>query len=238
MTGTIINVAAIVAGGFGGLAFGKVLTKNRQDMLMQVLGLCTMFLGIGGTMQEMLVINSDGLATQGTMMIIGCLVAGALIGDVLDIEGGLEHFGDWLREKTHSGGDGTFTEGFVSTSLIVCVGAMAIVGAIKDGLSGDMSVLLAKAVLDCVLVMIMTSAYGIGCIFSAIPVFILQGGVSLLARVVRPFMTEAALSNISLIGSMMIFCVGVNIIRHRQFKVANMLPALILAVIWAFMPWA
>ena len=115
---------------------------------------------------------------------------------------------------------------------------MAIVGAIKDGLSGDMSVLLAKAVLDCVLVMIMTSAYGIGCIFSAIPVFILQGGVSLLARVVRPFMTEAALSNISLIGSMMIFCVGVNIIRHRQFKVANMLPALILAVIWAFMPWA
>lgn len=123
--------------------------------------------------------------------------------------------------------------GFVDTSLIVCIGAMAIVGAIEDGITGDYSLLTAKSVLDFIIVFVMTSSRGKGCIFSAIPVGILQGTVTILAKVIEPIMTTQALSNLSLIGSMMIFCVGVNLIWGKKIKAANMLPALIVTVIWA-----
>lgn len=232
--GTIINVIAIILGGLGGLLFGNKMKKRYQDTLMSTTGVCVLFLGIAGTMEQMLKVNGDSLVSGGTMMMIGSLAIGALIGEILDIEGGMERFGEWLKKKTGNEGDGGFVDAFVTASLTVCIGAMAVVGSIQDGITGDYSVLLAKAVLDLIIILIMTASMGKGCIFSAIPVGLFQGSITLLARFVEPLMTEAALSNLSYTGSMMIFCVGVNLVWGKKVKVANLLPGLILAVVWSF----
>lgn len=231
--GTIINVAAIVVGGLGGLLFGKVLTERFQDTLVKALGVCTIFIGISGTMEKMLTVSEGALTGGDSMMMIVSMAVGALIGELINLDQKMEQFGCWLKQKTGNAKDKTFVDGFVTTSLTVCIGAMAVVGAINDGIFGDYSILVAKAVLDFVLVMIMTSSLGKGCIFSAIPVGIWQGVLTLLAKVIEPLMTESALNNLSLVGSMLIFCVGVNLIWERKIKVANLLPALVIAVVWA-----
>ena len=231
--GTIINVAAIIIGGLGGLLFGKLLKERFQDTLIKALGVCTMFIGISGTLEKMLTIVDGGLSSNGTMMVIVSMAAGAVLGELVDLDGKLEKFGCWLKIKTGNARDNSFVHGFVTTSLTVCIGAMAIVGAINDGIFGDYSILVAKSALDLVLVMIMTASMGKGCIFSAIPVGLLQGSVTILAKLVEPLMTEGALYNLSMVGSMLIFCVGVNLIWERKIKVANMLPALVIAVVWA-----
>ena len=129
-----------------------------------------------------------------------------------------------------------FIDGFVTASLTVSIGAMAILGAIQDGILGDPTTLYTKAVLDLIIIMVMAGAMGKGCIFSAVPVGILQGSVTLLARLISPLMTDAALANISLVGSIMIFCVGVNLVWGKTVRVANLLPSLIVAVAIAFLP--
>ena len=202
---------------------------------MRAVALCVLFLGVGGCLQEMLVITEGGLESGGTMMMIGSFAAGAILGELLDLEGKMERFGEWLKRKTKSDGDATFVDGFVTASLTVCIGAMAVVGSIQDGILGDYSVLLAKAILDLIIVMILTASMGKGCIFSAIPVGLFQGAVTLLARQLEPLMTEPALSNLSLTGSMLIFCVGVNSIWGKKFKVANLLPTIFVAMAWGIL---
>jgi len=127
-------------------------------------------------------------------------------------------------------------DGFVTASLTVCIGAMAIVGSIQDGIYGDYSILATKAVLDLIIIMVMTCSMGKGCIFSAIPVAALQGGMTLLARLIKPLMTQAALFNLSLVGSILIFCVGLNLVWGKKVRVANLLPAIVFAVAIAFLP--
>lgn len=232
--GTLINMAAILIGGLAGRLVGKAIPKRVQDMLYMVCGISTLFIGIGGCLQHMLVIENGALNTQGTMMMLMSLTVGALIGEWIDLEKRLEQFGQWLKDKTGNSGDATFIDGFVTASLTVCIGAMAIVGAIQDGMEGDISVLAAKSVLDLVIVCVMAASMGKGCIFSLIPVGILQGSVTALSLVLKPIMTEAALGNLSYVGSVLIFCVGVNLVWGKKVKVANMLPAVVIAVIWAF----
>lgn len=234
--GTIINVGAIIGGGIIGILFGKHMSQRFHDILMNGAAICVLFLGIGGCLAEMLVPTDDGFTTQGTMMMIICFAVGGLIGEVLKIEQRIEHFGEWLKIKTKSEGDSAFVDAFVTASVTVCIGAMAVVGALTDGLTGDYSILVAKALLDFIIIMIMTASLGKGCAFSAIPVGIFQGVITLLARFVEPLMTEQALSNLSLTGSMLIFCVGVNLIWGKKVSVANLLPAIFLAVAWAFLP--
>lgn len=230
--GTLINAAGIAAGGIMGLVFGKFMKERYQDTLTMACGLSVIFIGIAGTMEKMMVITRDGLTTQGTMMVIGSFTLGSLAGEWLNIEYYLEQFGTWLKARTKSG-DSRFVEAFVTASLTVCIGAMAVVGAIRDGIYGDYSILTAKAVLDLIIIMVMTASMGKGCVFSAIPVALFQGSVTLLARLVEPIMTQSALDNLSLTGSMLIFCVGVNLIWGKKVKVANMLPTLLIAVAWS-----
>jgi len=235
--GTVINMAAILVGGLVGLLFGKIMTKRFQDILIMACGISVLFIGIGGVMEHMLVINGNSVSTQGTMMVIGSLALGSLIGEWLNIEGRIEQFGEFLKRKTGNSGDGSFVNAFVTASLTVCIGAMAIVGAIQDGLAHDYSILVAKAVLDLVIICVMTASMGKGCVFSLIPVGILQGSVTILAQLIKPLMTEAALSNLSYVGSILIFCVGLNLVWGKKVKVANMLPAIVFAVAWAFLPF-
>ena len=234
MTGTLINTGAIIAGGLFGALFGRLIRERHQETLTMACGVGTMFLGIAGAMKYML--HSDLLPGGGGMLIVACLALGGLIGEIINIEGLFERFGEWLKQKTGNAKDQGFVPGFVTASLTVCIGAMAIMGAIQDGISGDWSTLGAKAILDLIIVMVMTCSMGKGCAFSAIPVFLWEGGLTLLASVLRPVMTEAAMGYLSLVGSVLIFCVGLNLVWGKKIRVANRLPAVILAVVAAFLP--
>ena len=232
--GTLINTAAIVAGGVLGKLFGWLLSQSAQESLTRVCGVSTLFIAIAGALEGMMRVQGDSLVSGQSLLIICCLALGTLMGELLGIENAFQRFGEWLKRKTGNERDAGFVNAFVTASLTVCIGAMAIVGAIEDGITGDYSILTTKAVLDLIIIIVMTGSLGKGCAFSAIPVAILQGSVTLLAGLLRPVMTEQALANLSLIGSVLIFCVGVNLVWDRGLKVANMLPALVLAVAAAF----
>ena len=233
--GTIVNTVAIIAGGIFGALFGKLLKERHQDSLCKVCGVCTLFIGIAGTLEEMLTVDGARVVSGNSLLIIGCLAIGALIGEILNIEDAFERFGEWLKIKTGNARDKSFVNGFVTASLTVCIGAMAIVGSIQDGIQGDASILITKAVLDLIIITVMTCSMGKGCVFSAIPVFLLQGSVTCLARLIQPVMTEGALANLSLIGSILIFCVGINLVWDKRIRVANLLPAIVIAVAAAFL---
>ena len=233
--GTIINVFAIIIGGAIGLLFSRAISPRYQDTLMQANGVCVLFVGISGAIQEMMTVTSDGLESGGTMMIVASFAIGSLLGECINLEQRIEQFGNWLKVKTGNSREKMFVDGFVTASLTVCIGAMAVVGSIQDGISGDHSTLVLKAVLDMLIICVMTASMGKGCIFAAIPVGIFQGVITLLARAIQPVMTERALSNLSLTGSMLIFCVGINLLWEKKLKVANMLPAIVVAVICAFL---
>lgn len=233
--GTIINTLAILLGGIIGRLFGKFLKENLQNALIKSTGICVMFIGLSGALEKIMSVQNDGtLSSSGTLMMIVSFALGTLIGELINIDGLIERFGEWLKRKSGNKKDNMFVDGFVSASITVCVGAMTVVGSIQDGIFGDYSILLIKSLLDFIIIIVMTSSMGKGCVFSAIPVLILQGGFTLTAKLIQPYMTEAALHNLSLTGSILIFCVGLNLLRKNSVKVANMLPSIIIAVIWAF----
>ena len=234
--GTIINSGGIVLGGIFGLLFGKLLKERHQESLCKSCGISVMFIAIAGAMEKMLAIEKGGLTSGKAMLVTACLTLGTLIGELINIEGLFERFGEWLKRKTGNSGDNNFVTGFMNASFTVSIGAMAIMGAIQDGISGDWSILATKSILDLIIVMVMTGSMGVGCIFSAIPVFAFQGAITLLAVFIKPYMTELAVSYISLVGSILIFCVGVNLVWGKKVRVANMIPAVLLAVAAAFLP--
>ena len=236
--GTIINTAGIILGGVAGHFFGRLLKQRHQDSLTKACGVSVLFIGIAGAMEGMLRIQNGALISGQTMLISVCLELGALIGEILNIEDLFERFGEWLKIKTGNAKDQHFVDGFVTASLTVCIGAMAIVGSLQDGLSGDWSILATKSVLDLIIIMVMTCSMGKGCAFSAIPILVFEGSITLLATLLRPVMTELALNYLSLVGSILIFCVGVNLVWGKRIRVANLLPAIILAVAAAFLPFS
>ena len=235
--GTLVNTGAIVAGGSIGLFAGKRFREEQQASIDKACGVSTLFIAIAGAMSGMLKLENGALTSERAMLVVLCLALGTVLGELLGIEDAFERFGEWLKRKTGNEGDGGFVNAFVTASLTVSIGAMAIVGSIQDGVMGDWSTLVVKAVLDFVIVLVMASSMGKGCAFSAIPVFVFEGGMTLLARLIAPVMTEAAIGNLSLIGSVLIFCVGVNLVWGKQLRVANMLPAVLLAVLAAYAPW-
>ena len=231
-SGTIVNCIAIIIGGIIGCVFGNVLKEDVRNNLMKVMGLAVLFVGLSGTMEKMLVLKDGNLSTQGSLMMIISLAIGCVIGEWIDIDHKFLTFGKWLKQASGNGNDSKFVIGFVMASLTVCIGAMAIVGAIQDGMYGNAQTLYLKAILDFVIIMILATTLGKGCIFSSVSVFILQMSVTILAHFLAPWLTQAALNNLSLVGNILIFCVGINLIKPDTFKVANLLPSLIIAIMY------
>ena len=231
--GTIVNVAGILAGCGVGLLLKGGLPKRLQDTISSAVGLCVVFVGITGALKGLMTINGGSFETQDTLVSVVCMVAGAALGEWINIEYKLQQLGEWCKSRIPAGQvSGTFVEAFVSSSLLFCVGAMAIVGSIQDGLTGNATTLYTKAVIDGIVVMVMASVYGKGVLFAALPVGVLQGAITACAGLLAPVFSQPVIDNLSFLGSILIFCVGVNLAFGTKFKVANMLPALVFGVVF------
>ena len=234
--GTIINTASIIGAGIVGHFAGNLFKEEQQESVGRVCGISVLFIAIAGAMEGMLKPDGGALTATNTMLVVICVVLGTVIGELMRIESWFISFGEWLKKKTGNEGDRNFVNAFVTASLTVSIGAMAIVGSIEDGISQDYTTLALKSVLDFVIIVVMTSSLGKGCAFSAIPVFVFEGCMTMFAHLISPIMTAAAVANLSMIGSILIFCVGVNLVWETKLRVANMLPAVILAVMAGLLP--
>lgn len=231
--GTFVNTGAIVIGGILGYLFQRLLSEKLQKTLMQAIGVAVMFIGISGTLSRMLVIHHNQISTQGIIMATVSLAIGAILGELIDIEAKFDRLGRWLRQRVGQGNDSKFIDGFVSASLTTCVGAMVIIGPLQDALAHDPTMLFTKALLDAVIVAVYTSAFGLGAAFCALPVFVVEIAVTFLAVLINQFLTTPMTNGISLVGSMMIFCIGVNLLFPKKIRVANLLPAIVIVVLYA-----
>ena len=193
--GTLINTGAVIAGGLLGITLKKGIPERCREVLMQACGVSTIFIGAGGVMSKMLTFTDGTLETQGTMLLIFSMIIGSLIGSLLDIEQRLEELGEFLKRKFHTENDSLFVEGFVTSTLVICIGK--------------------------------------GVIFSALPLFLYQGAITCLAAIAGNFMSTELICQLSYVGSALIFCVGVNIAFGKKFAVGNMLPALLIPIVYS-----
>jgi uncharacterized membrane protein YqgA involved in biofilm formation len=228
--GTIVNVVAIIAGGIIGVFIKRGLPNRFKDTVVQAIGLSVCMIGISGALQGMFkVIEGGSIDKQYTMILIFSLIIGGLIGELINIEDKLDRVGNWFQYRFAKEG-GSFAQGFVTASLVFCVGAMAIVGSLEDGLLGNPSTLFAKSILDGVLSIVLASTMGIGVVFSAVPILIYQGGVTLLAGLVKPLLTDVVILQMSMVGSILILGIGINILEIKKVKVGNLLPAMFVPI--------
>ncbi|TCK93317.1 hypothetical protein EDC19_1509 [Natranaerovirga hydrolytica] len=231
--GTIINFFAIIGGGLIGLTLKTGLSKRFKLIVMQGLGLAVLFIGISGTLQGIFLITEDSaISREYIMTMIICLVIGGIIGEWIDIEQRLDNLGLFLQKRFSSAGD--FSKGFVTSSLVFCIGAMAIVGALEDGLLRNPNTLYAKSILDGIASVIFASTLGVGVIFSSLTVLVYQGGITLLAGFLEPILTTTVITQMSLIGNILIFAIGINLLEIHKIKVGNLLPAIFIPIFISF----
>jgi len=230
--GVIINTAAVAAGGIVGMFFGKYISESVQEAVIKGCGVATIFIGAGGTLAHMLVIDNGKFGTQDSLLLIFSLVIGIVIGEFFRIEDRMDSVAEKLKKLLKAENDNKFVEGFVTVSLIICVGAMAIVGSIQDGITGDYSMIAAKSVLDFAIVIVFAATYGLGATCSAIAIFVYQGLITLIAHFAGAFIGDELMGYLTFIGSALIFCVGVNIAFGKKFRVGNMLPSLIVPIFY------
>ena len=223
MLGTLVNVGTVLLGTLVGCVFKKGIPQRLKSTLMQALGLCTLLIGAQGAIK-----------TADMMCVIISMVAGTLLGSAAGIERRLNSLGgkaEKLFSRGKASNESTFAKGFVTASLVFCVGAMAIVGSLDSGLKGDHTTLLAKSALDGVAAIVFASTLGPGVALSALSLFIYQGAITLLAGVFAPILSAAAITEMSAVGGLLILGIGVNLLFQKEIKVGDMLPAI-------FMPLA
>ena len=229
--GTIVNVAAIVVGGLIGLVVKGGLKERFREVLVQACGLAVIFIGAAGAFEMIFSVEGSGLTSNHTMLIVISLVLGGLLGELINIEKGLDSMGERLKRLVKAGGDNKFVDGFVTASLVFCVGAMAICGPIDEALTGDSTTLYIKSILDGIMVMVLASVYGVGAVFSALAVGIYQGLFTVFGVFIADFMSDSLILTLSGVGSVLIFAVGVNLLFPKKIRVGNLLPALLVPVV-------
>ena len=223
MKGTIVNVVAIFLGCSAGFILKSKFSEKIEKIIMQALGLASLLIGI------QMAIKADNI-----LLVIFSLIIGGVIGEIIDIEAGLERFGERIKRKFKSNNTSErFVEGFLTASLLYCVGSMAIMGAIKEGLSGNPDILYAKSLLDGVTSIAFTAAMGIGVLFSVIPVFLYQGGITLLARTIKDFLSPEIINEMTAVGGILIWGIGFGLLEIKKIKVGNLLPAILVAAFLA-----
>ena len=227
--GTLINVGAIIVASLLGIVLKKGLPEKIQKSVMLVLGLGLTALSLGWFLKDFLVINENGISTHSDLLIILSLVIGVLIGEWIDIDLRLNRWAENVEKKYNLP---PLAKGFIAATIIFCVGAMAIVGSIQDGLNGDITILVIKSALDFITAMILASILGIGVIFSAVSVLLYQGAITLLAASASSFLTTEMIQAVSMVGNILLIAIGINFMELRKIKVANMLPAIFIPIIY------
>ena len=231
--GTIVNVAAVIVGGAAGLALKKILSKRIVDTVMQGVGLAVIVIGLLGILGAAFTVTDGKLSSGHILLMIISLAVGAFIGELLKIESRLDAFGKRIETRfVQPGEPSTFAQGFVTATLIFCIGSMAIVGSLEDGINGNSTILFAKSALDGITAMILASTLGIGVLFSAAAVGIYQGIITLLAILVAPYLSEVVITQMSLIGSVLIMAIGMNMLKIAKIKVGNLLPTIFIPLIY------
>lgn len=220
MIGTIINSIAIIIGALIGVFIEKGIKESYKITIMDGIGLSVLVIGITGAIKS-----------ENIILVIGSIVIGAILGEFMGIESKLDNLGSSLQNK-FGGKDSNFSKGFVTASLIYCVGAMAIIGSLEAGIQGDYSTLFAKSVLDGITAIIFASTLGIGVAFSSIAVFLYQGSITLLANSAKGLLTPEVILEMSAVGGILIMAIGLNILNIKKIKVGNLLPAIFIPVIY------
>lgn len=226
MFGTIVNVMAIIAGSVVGLLIKGGIPERISESIMKALGLCTFFIGVTGITG-----NSANLSSSDFMLVIISIVLGSLIGELLDLDKRLTMLGNKI-EAMMKGKGGRVSEGFVTASLLYCVGAMAIVGSLESGLTGIYKTLFAKSILDGVSAIIFTSTLGIGVVFSSISVFVYQGAITIAASALKSILVTSVINNMTIVGSLLIIGISINLMNLGKIKVANLIPAVFIPMIY------
>lgn len=223
MIGTLINCVTIIVGSTVGLLLRKGMKPGVSQTVMQGIGLCTILIGMSGA-----------LKTANTLLVILSMVIGGMVGSLIDIDGELQRLGAYAQRKLTRGAPegSTFAQGFVTASLVFCVGAMAVVGALDSGIRGDHSTLIAKSVMDGVAAIVFASSLGIGVMLSVVPVLIYQGAIALLGTLIAPLLSDVVVTEMSAVGGLLIVGIGLNMLLDKDIKVANLLPAILVPFVY------
>lgn len=224
MIGTLINVAAILVGAALGLVLRRGMKPLVSQTVMQGVGLSVVLIGLSGALE-----------TENTLLVILSMVLGGVAGSLLDIQARMDRLGQWAQRRLSRGGEGadnTFAQGFVTASLVFCVGAMAVVGALDSGIRGDHSTLISKSALDGVAAAVFASSMGVGVMLSAVPVLVYQGLIALLGTVVAPLLSDSVITEMSAVGGLLIAAIGLNMVLDKDIKVANLLPAILVPFLY------
>lgn len=231
--GTIVNVILILAGGMAGLLLKRFLSQRLTDTIIHGLGLGVIIIGLSGTLGAMFTVTDGEISSRYTMLMIISLAIGALIGELIGIEAKLDALAKLCENKfIKSSQTSTFSQGFVTATLVFCVGSMSIVGALEDGINGNANILFAKSALDGISAMIFSSTMGAGVLFSVIPVGVFQGLITLLAIFISPYLTPGVIAQMSLIGSILIMGIGLNMLKATKIKVGNLLPSIFVPIVY------
>lgn len=220
MLGTIVNSVAIVAGSILGIIFRNGIKEEYKNTLMDGINLSVIIIGIMGAIKS-----------ENIILVIISMVIGGLIGEIIGIEKKLDNLGSKLQ-NTFAKGDSNFTKGFVTTSLIYCIGAMAIIGSLESGIAGNHETLFAKSILDGISAIVFASTMGIGVAFSAVAVFIYQGTITLLSNSIKDFLTPEVINEMSAIGGILIMAIGITMLEIKKIKIGNLLPAIFIPLVY------
>ena len=220
LTGTVVNSAAIIVGSGVGRLFSAGVVQKYQESILQAVSLAIILIGIKGALQ-----------TDDLLIVIISLALGAVFGEFLQIEARLQAFGKWIEVRFSRSGEG-FAKAFVTTSLMYCIGSMAIVGSLESGLAGNHQILFAKAILDGIISIVFCSLLGIGVMFSALPVFVYQAAITLSASLMQRFLIPEVVGQMSAVGGLLIMAIGLNMLELTKLKVGNMLPSVFLPLLY------
>ena len=230
MTGTFVNVAAIIIGSLIGLLLKRGIPEKINNAIIKAEGIAILVIGLTGVLAAMISVGADGrFQSDGMLLLLISLAVGCLIGELLKIEDRLDGFSRFMERKLKAD---SFSKGFVTASLVFVIGAMSIIGAFNDGLTGDSTILFTKSMLDFITAIVLTAAFGVGVMFAAIPVFAVQGGIAMLARFLAPYLTDEPIRLFSMVGYALVIALGFNFLVETKVRVANLLPALAVPVVY------
>jgi len=218
MLGPLANTATIIIGALIGRFAIRNVPERVSDIILKAIAICLIFIGLSGAMQN-----------NRILLLICSLIIGSVIGELIDIDKGMNRLGKWAESKLGAG-DGNFSKGFVTATILFCTGSMAIIGSLESGLTGSHDILFTKSIIDGILAVVLASQMGIGVLFSSIPILVYEGGMTLGASFVKAWLTSEIITEMSAVGSLLIAVIGFNLMGVKEIKVANMIPAI-------FLPW-